>query len=167
MIGSGDREHPLYSSSANSAYMVQNRFYMLKDMKTGKDGSGQTTVTDVDLFDATSTNYVDDVTKRGFFTSTSSQGKKAVNAPLTLSGITSFGTNQPNLPSTTSCTSDLGVARGYSVSLFSGEHAATVLDGGGLPPSPVAGVVTVDGKKSINFALVVVHQRSSLQIPPM
>ncbi|MFC6518396.1 hypothetical protein ACFQAT_00190 [Undibacterium arcticum] len=67
MIGSGDREHPLYSSSANSAYMVQNRFYMLKDMKTGKDGSGQTTVTDVDLFDATSTNYVDDVTKRGFY----------------------------------------------------------------------------------------------------
>lgn len=144
MIGTGDREHPLYSTGTNSAYNVQNRFYMLKDLKTGKNGSGQATITDVDLFNATVNTYDDSV--KGFYINFLT-GEKAVNAPLTVGGISYFATNQPILPSATSCTSDLGIARGYSVSLFSGEHASTVLDGGGLPPSPVAGIVTVDGIK--------------------
>lgn len=144
LIGSGDREHPLYSTGTNSAYNVQNRFYMLKDLKTGKNGSGQATITDADLFNATVSTYDDSV--KGFYINFLT-GEKAVNAPLTVGGISYFGTNQPKSPSTTSCVSDLGIARGYSVSLFSGEHAATILDGGGLPPSPVAGIVTVDGTK--------------------
>src|SRR6185369_8074236 len=55
LIGSGDREHPFDAT-------VTNRYYMVKDRKTGLDASGQATVTDATfssstpngLFDATS-----------------------------------------------------------------------------------------------------------------
>lgn len=144
MVGSGDREHPLYSTSTNSAYAVTNRLYMLKDLETDKDGSGQTTITEATLFNATSTIY--DNTVRGYYI-TLGTGEKAVNAPLTVAGITNFGTNQPIPPDSTSCASTLGTARIYSINLFTGAKTSTTLDGGGLPPSPVSGVITVDGKR--------------------
>lgn len=145
LIGSGDREHPLAANLANS---VQNRFYVLKDLATGMDGSGQATITQTGspLFHVTPTiPYVNSLTSRGFYLDFGA-GEKEVNAPLTVGGITYFGTNQP-YTSPTACT-DLGTARGYAVSLFTGVFTATPLDGGGLPPSPVAGITTVNGKQA-------------------
>ena len=40
LVGSGDREHPLYTSAASS---VQNRLFLLKDSGTSVGGSGATT----------------------------------------------------------------------------------------------------------------------------
>ncbi len=74
-------------------------------------------------------------------------GEKAVNAPTTIGGNTFFGTNTPIAPSAAVCQADLGTARGYAVNFVTGVPNFAVFDGGGLPPSPVAGTVMVDGQK--------------------
>jgi hypothetical protein len=137
LIGSGDREHPLYTSPSLN---VTNRFYVIKDIKTDKDGSGAATITESALFNATSTDYDDSLS--GFYI-TLGLGEKVVNAPATIAGTTFFGTNQPLPPNALSCETKLGIARGYAISPFSGELDAVEFDGGGLPPSPVYGLVNI------------------------
>ncbi len=142
LVASGDREHPLYTTDTTKSQFVTNRFYMIKDANTGKDGSSLTTpYVESNLFNATSTDY--DKSGNGFYI-TFLTGEKGVNAPTTVAGLTYFGTNQGTAPSVTSCT-NLGTARGYRVNPLSGVHSSTTFDGGGLPPSPVAGIVDVNG----------------------
>lgn len=142
LVGSGDREHPLYSNPlySNLSYSIKNRFYMLKDL-TGNDGSS-TATTEASLFDATSTAYIDSSSFKGFYV-TLRVGEKVVNAPTTVAGYTYFGTNQPTAPSANSCTATLGIARGYSIKPLTGTYTSTEFDGGGLPPSPVSGLVNI------------------------
>jgi type IV pilus assembly protein PilY1 len=145
LIGSGDREHPLSTSAANS---VLNRFYMIKDLDTGKTPSATyVTVNDndvdslSDLFNATSSAY--DQTKRGWFVNLGT-GEKVVNAPTTIAGFVHFGTNKPKANDVGQCT-NLGVAQGYTVDFLQGKPNRPVnFVGGGLPPSPVAGLVSIN-----------------------
>ncbi|MDD5299887.1 MAG: PilC/PilY family type IV pilus protein [Gallionella sp.] len=143
IAGSGDREHPLYT---NAAADKQNRIFMLKDL-TGSDGSGLTTIVRTKLFNATSATYsaaaaAEDGTapNKGYYIDLLN-GEKVVNAPLTVAGYTYLGTNQPT--ASNSCSANLGIARGYRLGPLSGAYTSTVFAGGGLPPSPVAGVVSV------------------------
>jgi type IV pilus assembly protein PilY1 len=83
--------------------------------------------------------------------------ERVVNAPLTAAGIVYFGTNQPAAAATNSCSARLGIARAYGLQFNSGlpgrdvdnngsldrRDAAVSLAGGGLPPSPTGGLVTV------------------------
>ncbi|MBF6990621.1 pilus assembly protein [Cupriavidus sp. IK-TO18] len=149
MIGSGDREHPLYTTSTTPglAYNVSNRFYMLKDTTlTGGLPSTWTPLTEADLFNATSTAYADTSAGKGFYLVLGT-GEKVVNAPLTVAGYTYFGTNQPSVPKSGVCYPDLGKARGYAISFLTGkglnDDRHVVFNNGGLPPSPVFGVVAV------------------------
>ena len=164
LAGTGDREHPMY---ANASYGIVNRFYMLKDLKIGNDGSGGTTIVDntsstaddpppslfhvIVQFNAdgtatTTTPYPSSSPLSGFYITLTNTGEKLVNAPTTIGGFTYFGTNQPNPPSSTSC-KQLGNARAYQVNFVTGATASELLDGGGLPPSPVQGVVAVTDDK--------------------
>jgi len=74
-------------------------------------------------------------------------GEKVVNSPLTVAGSVFFATNQPTPPAAGSCDSNLGLARSYAMSFLSGAATrasgslSSTLVGGGLAPSPVAGVV--------------------------
>ncbi|SEA21133.1 hypothetical protein [Variovorax sp. YR216] len=166
----GDREHPLLSQQANN---IVNRFYMIKDTNVGGSAAGWTAVRDdtsstanaqpAALFNATSTNY--DGSLSGFYhtlqgldpkTGAPSLGEKGVNAPTTAGGLVNFGTNQPSAPSANSCKANLGIARGYQINFITGETNITVFDGGGLPPSPVFGLVTmtINGKvKEVPFVI--------------
>ena len=145
----GDREHPLLNQGATS---IVNRFYMIKDTHVGNSASGATVVHDdtsdtsdsapTSLFHVTtSTPY--DGTLSGFYITLGNAGEKGVNAPTTVGGYTYFGTNQPITPSDSVCQANLGVARSYSVNFLTGAFNSTTLDGGGLLPSPVFGIVTV------------------------
>ena len=146
LVGSGDREHPLYT---NDAADKQNRLFMLKDL-TGNDGSGLTTITKDKLFEKTTANTYSATAvpyggaghspNKGYFIDLL-DGEKVVNAPLTVAGYTYFGTNQPT--SSATCSANLGVARGYKLDPLTGSYTSVVFTGGGLPPSPVAGVVSV------------------------
>jgi type IV pilus assembly protein PilY1 len=160
MQGTGDREHPLYT---NDAVNIVNRFYVLKDTKTGMDASGATTIVDATastsatgpttLFDATSTPY--DGSLAGFYITLQHAGEKVVNGPTTVGGYTYFGTNSPPLPGGVVC-ANMGTARGYQVNYATGATGVTVFDGGGLPPSPTAGVVTVQvGGKDLDVPFVI------------
>ncbi len=153
VASTGDREHPLYIQQANS---IVNRFYMIKDTNVGMSATGWTAVHDdtsstannapTALFNATSTLY--DKSLSGFYVTLPGAGEKGVNAPTTVAGTVYFGTNTPTAPSSTSCQGNLGTARSYAVNFVTGQSSSVKFAGGGLAPSPVFGVVTVnvDGK---------------------
>lgn len=150
IAGSGDREHPLYVDLAADKI---NRVYLLKDPYTGHSASGMTAIDQGDLFDATSTPW--DGSLSGYKI-TLAAGEKVVNAPLVTAGYVYFGTNQPTAPSANSCTSTLGIAKGYRLQPFTGRYDSVVFAGGGLPPSPVSGVVnitTATGIKLVPFLI--------------
>lgn len=183
LAATGDREHPIYSANTSQAYSIVNRFYGFKDVNTGSSvPSGWTTASEI--LDSTSdtdtsnpavsnmtdvtptasnptpTPYDPSTANSGFYITFMSPGEKAVNAPLTVGGYTYVGTNTPQVPSATTCTT-LGVARGYAINFLTGSAMPggslyTTFATGGLPPSPVAGLVsvTVDGKsRKVPFCL--------------
>ncbi|MEV8522384.1 PilC/PilY family type IV pilus protein [Dyella marensis] len=140
---SGDREHPLASNAASS---VINRFYSLRDTNTGNSVAATwSTIAESNLTDATSTLYTG--SGSGFYVTLTNAGEKAVNAPLTVAGYTYFGTNQPANPQNNPnmCYPNLGIARGYAISFLDGSglnsNRFVKFDGGGMPPSPIFGLV--------------------------
>lgn len=149
MAVTGDREHPLFPMQATS---IVNRFYMIKDSFTGMDANGMVPVLDntsdttdtqpVSLFNATTTPYNSSLS--GFYVTLVNAGEKGVNAPVTVGGYTYFGTNTPTAPAPNACNANLGTARSYQIGFLTGTVAYNVLQGGGLPPSPVGGLVNVD-----------------------
>lgn len=145
VAASGDREHPLASNAASN---VINRFYSLKDTNTGNNVAATwTTITESALTDATNTLYTGGSSSPGFYVTLTNAGEKAVNAPLTVSGYTYFGTNQPANPTNNPnmCYPNLGIARGYAISFLDGSGLNSSrfvkFDGGGMPPSPIFGLV--------------------------
>jgi len=159
-VASGDREHPLYTDPTStaaapnpypvsppysvSAYAVVNRAYLLKDTKTGLDGSGQAVITEGSLFDCTNCTAASPYpgTMSGYY-ETMAQGEKSVNAPLVVAGLVYFGTNQAQKPNPNQCEEGLGEATGYYLDPYTGALGSTEFENGGLPPSPVAGAVNV------------------------
>jgi len=73
------------------------------------------------------------------------QGEKVVNAATSIGGVSFFGTNRPSTGAVAahSCTANLGVAKTYSMPLFCVTPSGSTLAGGGLPPTPVSGIVTI------------------------
>jgi len=136
IAGSGDREHPLYNSSER-----YNDLFLIKDIYTGSDATGMATTTMGSLFNATVNPW--DGTLNGYFI-TLGIDEKVVNAPLATAGFVYMGTNQPSVPSANACNGNLGTARGYQLSPFAGTYKSVVFNGGGLPPSPVSGIVNID-----------------------
>ena len=145
MIGSGDREKPLLDTTSD-------RIYMIKDTKLGLDGSGQTTIVQADLV----ANTADSTAAKGWYYNLNVNGEKVVNGPLTVGGVVYFGTNKPIVQA--ACKADLGEARSYAMSFLDGSGVrppggagtgddaySEVLTGGGLPPSPIAGLVDIGG----------------------
>jgi type IV pilus assembly protein PilY1 len=161
LVGSGNREDPL-STTTN------NRFYMFKDFKSGKDASAAPAMTAISDYTkllnaatATSTQMgaaVTDNTNLGWYYPLLTDGEKVVNAPLTIAGTVFFATNRPNasLPSDQAC-SNLGEARAYRLSYATGSapsglSPSTFFTGGGLAPSATAGVVQV-GSDLVPFCI--------------
>ena len=72
------------------------------------------------------------------------QGEKVVNAATSIGGNAYFGTNQPAAAASGPvCSVDLGIARTYEMPLFCVASKGSLVAGGGLPPSPVAGIVNI------------------------
>lgn len=140
-LASGDREHPLKNTAAGSSYNVSDKFFMIMDTGTALGTPVTGGVTLPTLFNATSTQY--DGTLNGFYMNFAT-GEKSVNAPLALSGFVFFATNRP-IDRTATCAANLGEAKAYAVSPFLGTQTSNVLAGGGLPPSAVSGLISIDG----------------------
>jgi type IV pilus assembly protein PilY1 len=125
---------------------VTNRAYLLKDTATGMDGSGQTVITEAALFDATNTKW--DGSLSGYYV-TFATCEKGVNAPLLVAGYVYFGTNTAQPRTTQKCEETLGEANGYKLAPFTGAHTISEFQGGGLPPSPVAGIVNITDSNGV------------------
>jgi type IV pilus assembly protein PilY1 len=171
-IVSGDREHPLRdAANTNSAFNVQDRFFLVKDLATSvittaaataSVSTVDVTASDTDLFNATYTAY--DGTRKGFYinflgagwndltnkpdaTKTATKGEKGVNSPVAVNGQIFFSTNQPK-DKTNTCVANLGTARAYAISPFTGGIGRNELAGGGLPPSAVTGLISITETKA-------------------
>ena len=132
LLGSGDREKPLASTGTDAFFTVyDNR------LSKGAPSSLPAVITQSNLGEiGTNSNF-----SAGCYISMAA-GEKVVTSAVTVAGITYFSTNQP-FTNTASCTANLGRAKTYGAPLFCQTPEVSVLSGGGLPPSPVAGIVQV------------------------
>lgn len=136
MFGSGDREKPLASAT-------QDHFFQIFDRNLTKGLPGDYTPTV--WSDLNSVAAASSTAGRGCYIPLDT-GEKVVNAASSIAGSTYFGTNRPtsSLPASNVCTADLGVAKAYAMPLFCVTPTFSLLNGGGLPPGPVTGIVTIN-----------------------
>ena len=134
MFGSGDREKPLLSAT-------QDHFFQIFDRRVGK--GAPSTVSPVVWADLRPAGTTSDVSGSGCYLALA-QGEKVVNGATSIAGYSFFGTNRPSSTSASNvCSANLGVAKSYAMPMFCVAATGSVLNGGGLPPSPVSGLVTV------------------------
>lgn len=153
LIGSGDREHPMkndYACGNFGGSQVQNMFFMVKDTPNAYP---VTPYTLTNLLDVTGGNVTEaDLASYQGWRFNFGDCEQSVNNPLTIGGTTYFGTNAPYNGAITSCTINLGAAKGYAVDFLTGnakfgDSRWTNFLGGGMPPTPVGGIVDVGGVK--------------------
>jgi type IV pilus assembly protein PilY1 len=154
LLGSGDREKPLlgYTSAAS----VSNRFYALRDnpgdsawLTSQNATCGANVICNASLLPITSTATPSssDLASypRGWYLGLASTEQVVTSALLLFDTIT-FSTHAPQVASSTSCVG-LGTARNYNINYLNASASGDrfeVIAGGGLPPSPVAGIVQLD-----------------------
>lgn len=157
MLGSGDREKPLTYYAAATA--VANRFFMFTDKPStsaatwpGSTDCGTAIICMNSLFAITDTSTptaADLAGKKGWYLGLTAS-EQVVTSAVTIFDVVSFSTHQPAIPVTGSCKSNLGNSRVYNIGYTnaagtSGGDRFADLVGDGLPPSPVAGMVNVNG----------------------
>lgn len=162
LLGSGDREKPLnlYTDAAS----VSNYFFMLKDDPSDPEWLASESETCGDeLICLDSLYYVgaNDPSPtlatigehKGWYLGLKSK-EQVVTSAITVFGTVTFSTHTPAVYDAQACTSDLGTACVYNITYANAAinngtaNRCEVVDGGGLPPSPVAGMVTLDGVDS-------------------
>lgn len=145
-IGSGDREHPLLTQYPYAN--VTNRFYVYKD---DLSVAAERNLDALENYSAnTSCNTpqaLPNSTLNGWYMDLA-RGEQVVTSALIASGMVTFSTNQPVEPAVGTCSTPLGLARGYWINLLNAAGAigadgacggtrSSLFVGGGLPPSPV------------------------------
>jgi len=93
---------------------------------------------------------LDEVANKGWylqFVSGVHKKEQVVTSAVVVFGVVTFSTHAPSTPDSNSCSTNLGTARVYNIQYASANPVGSVryqpIEGGGLPPSPVAGMVTV------------------------
>jgi type IV pilus assembly protein PilY1 len=167
LLGSGDREKPLMAYT--SAYAVQNYFFMIQDNPANPDWlTDEAAVCGMPVLcldslltiasGAANPDASDLVATKGWALALRPH-EQAVTAAITVFGTTTFSTHTPTVPSAGSCTSNLGTARVYNVRYSNASPIAPAnnrdeeIAGGGLPPSPVAGMITLDDGSVVPFVI--------------
>jgi type IV pilus assembly protein PilY1 len=103
--------------------------------------------------------------------------EQVVTSAITVFGGTTFSTHTPTVPDPDACASDLGTAQVYNIrynnaapSKPNATNRYEEIKGGGLPPSPVAGQVKLDGDGPIVPFIIGADARSPLEgglpVPP-
>lgn len=155
-IGSGDREHPT-ALSYPYTHSVLNRAYVYHDDLTTAAAYNLDSLSNITTTNTcTAAGLQSDSGSKGWLLDLNENGtgEQTVTSALITGGLVLFSTNRPIVAAT--CSNSLGEARGYALNLFNGSGGigvtpacggtrSSVFVGGGLPPSPVTGVVTVNG----------------------
>lgn len=166
LLGSGDREKPLTSFVA--ATTVDNYFFVIKDKPTDStwltsestNCAGRERICMNSLLPITGTSTPSDAdlgNKKGWYLALS-DNEQVVTSAITVYGVVTFSTHIPATYSPGQCSS-LGTARVYNINYTNAASANGTglryeqISGGGLPPSPVAGMVTLDNGKTVPFVI--------------
>jgi len=165
MLGSGDREKPLTYYAGSGA--VANHFFMIKDKPSDPDwltdtascGSGTTALCKGSLL-AITTNATptdaDLALKKGWWLALKPT-EQVVTSATTIFGVVYFSTHQPAVNTGNQCSANLGTTLLYQVGYTNaGAVKSSRFDdvaGDGLPPSPVAGQVTLDDGSTVPFCI--------------
>lgn len=163
LLGSGDREKPL--NSYTSAASVSNYFFMLQDrpadsgwLSSESGTCGSALLCKDSLLGITSSatpSSTDLANYKGWYLGMTST-EQVVTSAITVFGLVTFSTHQPAVPIAGQC-SNLGQTRVYNISYKDAEGKDGVryedLAGDGLPPSPVAGMVTLDDGSTVPFVI--------------
>ena len=161
MLGSGDREKPLTYYTATTG--VSNYFFMFTDKPTvaaatypGSADCGSAIICLNSLLNIsgnTSPTAAELAAKRGWYLSLTA-AEQVVTSAVTIFGVVNFSTHQPAVPVEGMC-SNLGTARVYNVAYKNAASATGTADRFGtlppligLAPTPVAGMVTLDGEST-------------------
>ena len=173
LLGSGDREKPL--STYTSAAAVQNRFYVVKDKPTdlnwltSEASNCSTSILCHNSLTAITTSATptanDLAAKKGWYLDLLSK-EQVVTSAITVFNTVTFSSHQPTPPVANACTT-LGTARVYNLDYTNakpkvGFVRGVTIAGGGLPPSPVAGMVTLDNGQTVPF-IIGANPNSALQ----
>lgn len=176
LLGSGDREKPLefYDGAAS----VNNRFYAIKDKPSDAnwlvketDTCGSAVICDASLYpivtSSTPTPAQLATKEKGWYLSLDPQ-EQVVTSAITVFGTVTFSTHKPYGTSEERCSPTLGTATVYNINYKNAAPAlgftlrGSEIAGGGLPPSPVAGVVELDDGTQVPF-LIGGNPESALQ----
>ncbi len=167
MIGSGDREKPLLSFT--TAYGVDNKFFMIKDVPSDAtwldsevSNCGSAIICLGSLVaianDGADPDPADLAAKKGWALDLRDH-EQGVTSAITVFGTVTFSTHTPALPVVGACSSNLGTARVYNIryanaAIANGANNRDAeISGGGLPPSPVAGMVQLDDGSVVPFLI--------------
>ena len=144
MLGSGDREKPLLSATQDHFFQIFDRNLAAGAPVTATaTATSTTTAKPIQWAALVAAGDTPSAPTDGCYV-TLAQGEKVVNAAASSGGDTYFGTNRPGSTSTGNiCSANLGIAKSYAMPLFCVTPTSTVLKGGGLPPSPVTGIVNI------------------------
>jgi len=159
LVGSGDREKPL--RLFDDALGVRNHFFLVKDVPTISTWLSDQTSTCgsavicrnslTPITTAADPTASDLASSKGWYLGLAA-GEQVVTAAITVYGTVTFSTHEPTNPVAGACEANLGTARVYSIGYLNAtsrngtftNSRFEVISGGGLPPSPVAGLVRLD-----------------------
>jgi len=163
LLGSGDREKPLLSNGS-----VNNYFFMVKDKPTDSTWLSDNSNCGIDgvlclnsllAITTTTPSTATLSAKKGWYLGLNAN-EQVVTSAITIFGVVTFSTHQPTPPQAGVCTSNLGTARVYNVSYLDAssqngtQSRFDILPPNiGLPPSPVAGLVTLSGGVNVPFCI--------------
>jgi type IV pilus assembly protein PilY1 len=164
LLGSGDREKPREYNN-----QVENYFFALRDRpadstwlstEAGACGSAVICMNSLVPITTSANPSQDDLTaKKGWYLGLRAN-EQVVTSAITIFGTVTFSTHEPRRAQAGVCSSNLGIARVYNVSYLNASSAngtnerSQELPGSiGLPPSPVAGAVTLDDGQTVPFCI--------------
>jgi len=166
LLGSGDREKPVgYYASAGA---VQNHFFQFTDKPAVSsatwpgNGCGAEIICLNSLFGVSSTSTTNPTSgdlagKKGWYLQLQSS-EQVVTAAVTVFGVVTFSSHTP-AGVTGTCSANLGATRVYNINysnagkLDGEKDRFSDVAGDGLPPSPVAGQVTLDDGTTVPFCI--------------
>jgi type IV pilus assembly protein PilY1 len=175
LIGSGDREKPVKEYLASKT--VENYFFQFKDIpgnathydsEVANCGIGYKLVCMNSLFpiDFNKVSGQDDTPTAAELASkpkgwrlAMESTEQVVTQAITIFGVVTFSTHQPAVTQANSCVNNLGTTRVYNISYLDAASANKTglrfedVAGDGLPPSPVAGRVTLDDGSTVPFCI--------------
>jgi len=165
LLGSGDREKPL--TVYDSASDVTNYFFMLKDKPTVATWlSDENSTCSANVICNNSLLLIGSTTPTQAELSAKPKGwrlaltstEQVVTSAVTVFDVVTFSTHQPAVEEPGLC-SNLGNSRVYNINYkdASSENGTNLryedIVGDGLPPSPVAGMVTLDDGRTVPFLI--------------